>query len=173
MNLQLKKKSKRRKRITLKEIYLKYPHKTRNLKGNTVELPYFPSSEITDNEYTLSYKEWKKVIKILLDCYKDILISGDSLLLPHSLGRMSIKKYKPKNPRIDFGHYIKTGEKLYHTNTHTDGYCPILYWNYRYNTHAKFKYKRHWRVNFVESFWSIISNKIQEDSSLIYNYEEV
>jgi nucleoid DNA-binding protein len=173
MSLKEKKNSKRKKRVTLKEIYLKYPHKWRNLKSNTIELPYFPASEITNNEYTLSYQDWKKVINSLLECYKEVLVSGNTLLLPHALGRLNIKKYRPKNPRLDFAHYAKTGEKIYHSNLHTDGYCPILYWNYRHNTHAKFKYKRHWSVTFVDTFWNNVSKMIQEDSSIIYNFEEV
>ena len=153
-------------------MYLDYPYKWKDLTSNTVQLPYFPNSEVTEHEFSLAYNEWMKVVKVLLEEYIETLISGEPLILPHGLGRLTLFKYKRKGSAIDWGHFRKTGEKIYHNNIHTDGYAPILIWNYRVQTKAKFKFKRHWSCRFVDTIWKNISKRIMEDYTIIYNLSE-
>lgn len=121
----------------------------------------------------MDYRKWRDAVTVLLEEYLNELLEGNTIYIPHALGRLTLCKYKSKKAKLDFDHYHKTGEKIFHDNSHTDGYYPILYWNYRYNTHANFKYKRHWSVTFVDPVWDKISKKLQEDFTLINNFQKL
>jgi hypothetical protein len=172
-HLKPKKRSRKKTRTTIKNLYLKYPHKWRDLESKTIPSPYFPASEVSAHPYAMSYKEWKEAVLVLFEEYMVEMLNGDTIYIPHALGRLSICKYIPKRKSVDLDHLVKTGERIYHDNSHTDGYCPILYWNYRYKTNANFRYKKHWGIDFIQPVWSKISKKIQGDFTLINNFQKL
>lgn len=58
------------------------------------------------------------------------LVEGKQVDLPF-IGRLGVQKrqmsYEQKNLVIDFNHYNKTGERVYHFNEHSDGYIAKLF----------------------------------------------
>jgi len=65
----------------------------------------------------------KKLAKILLD--------GQLIKMPFNLGELVIYKKKVNfdKLKLDYGHWRKTGgEKIYHTNRHSDGYHAYYHW---------------------------------------------
>lgn len=163
-------------RITLKEIYLEYDYKYYDVTSSTVPIPYFPKKEIKEHKYSLTYKEWKKVVLVYLKYLVLYLMSGKCFDIPFHMGHLCLKKWKPAKKKIDirktmnkYGEINKTlpkGEKkvVYHNNYHTRGYSPLLKW---VRDQKKFPYKWHWRFGLSRKNWELISKELMEDSSMI------
>jgi hypothetical protein len=161
-------------RITVREIYLHYPHKWRKEKiTNTVPLPYFPAKEISNHPYALEYQKWKAVVDDILETYVNKLLNGEEFMLPSNLGRIGIYKYKKVKRSMDFNHFKKTGEKVFIDNLHTDGFAPLFKWDKGYTQQVHLKYNRHWKCLPLETFWKKWSNTIMSDFSLIYNFNDL
>ncbi len=164
------------KRITLKELYLQYEYKAYDIHSKSVPVPYFPKTEITDHKFTLTYKEWRKIIMTYIKYCILYLIDGNLFKIPDQLGTWRLLKRKCKKRRVDlpttikrFGEINKTlpkgfKKKVYFHNHHTRGYTPYLKWLRR---EERLKYKWHWRFNLSRSNWSTISNKLLKDASYI------
>jgi len=82
----------------------------------------------------ISFSKWREVIyahnEMLI---KYILETGLSIKLPYGFGKLSVNKKKPKATRkwngktyitlpIDWKKTREAGKRVYHMNTHTDGY---------------------------------------------------
>lgn len=160
-------------RVTMYDIYLRYPHKWKDVHSNTVPKPYFPNEEITNNRFSLSYKEWRNIMNELVKEYADLLLSGKKLDPKKAMGYFQLHRYKPARPNLDFKHYRETGEKRYEKNPHTDGFCPLIVWNRSYKTKAKLKYKSYWKISFTDMIWKIISRRLLKDGNYIYNFDEI
>lgn len=78
----------------------------------------------------LSKQEWKSVLDELNKEFMRMIIEeGKNMKMPY-LGKLSIRKYKPISAKsLDFGHYNKTGEKIYFTNEHSDGFRARFHWS--------------------------------------------
>lgn len=82
----------------------------------------------------ISFKKWKEIIYMHNEMYvKHILETGQAVKLPYGFGKLSVNKKKPKATRkynnkthiilpIDWARTKKEGKKMYHLNSHTDGY---------------------------------------------------
>jgi hypothetical protein len=164
-------------RVTLRELYLGYSLKTRDIESKTIPVPYFPKSEITTHKHSLTYKEWKRIILIYFKHLVFYLMeTGFSYKIPSRLGLLQIRKYKSKKIP-DWGKtkevYGTTKVKpIYYKNTHTSGYRPIIKW-YRSGQEAKFKYKWYWRFNFTPKSWSTVSKAIFSKLTLINKYQSI
>jgi nucleoid DNA-binding protein len=82
----------------------------------------------------ITFQKWKEIIyshnEMLI---KHILETGQAVKLPYGFGKLSVNKKKPKATRkwngkmyinlpIDWKKTKETGKRVYHMNTHTDGY---------------------------------------------------
>lgn len=86
-------------------------------------------------EDNVDYDTFKAVIfeyhKLIVDI---VLNKSQEFILPFGLGKIYIGKYKPKtltdkSLSYDYGHYKKTGQKIFHLNEHTNGYKFRLFWS--------------------------------------------
>lgn len=69
-------------------------------------------------------EEFNKRVSILL-------LDGHLVKLPFNLGELAVEKKKVNfnHLKLDYGHWRKTGgEKVYHTNRHSDGYHAFFAW---------------------------------------------
>jgi len=155
-------------KIVLQDLYLLYPHKTREIIGNTVPLPYFPKSEITDNQYSLKFKDWKRFIQIYLSNVKEFLYTGKKFYIPQRLGVFQIRKLKYRGN--SYSHYRKTGEWKKMNNDHMRGYIPILRWDRRYRDNCALKFKRIWVARFTDTVWDDLMGRINNKLSLINTF---
>lgn len=88
----------------------------------------------------LSFEKWKSILYTYNHLFRDhILETGDKIKLPWGLGAFSVCKRKSKkfivkdgkeyiNMPIDWVKTNETGKKIYHLNTHTDGYRYKWIW---------------------------------------------
>lgn len=165
------------KRVTLRELYLGYPYKYRDITSSTVPIPYFPKEEITEHKYSLTFKEWKRIIKIYLKHVVIYLLTGFKYKLSSRLGFLQMRKAKSKKipdwgkTRKRYG-TTKGVKPLYHKNIHTQGYRPIIKW-YREGQNAKFKYKWYWRFNFLDKQWKWISDQIFNNLTIMNKFQRV
>ena len=76
---------------------------------------------------------YRKVCQDFNDMLVNELMEGRTVKLPHGLGKLTVVKYKInwKRPPIDFHATKKLGHTVYHTNTHSDGYCAKVEWKRR------------------------------------------
>lgn len=90
---------------------------------------------------------------------RELIVSGDEIVMPSRVGSLQIKKYKPKNKQIDFHTTNKVfGERnkdkplsewklVYFKNRHTNGYKVKLHWSRK--DHANFRNKKKWSFKFT------------------------
>lgn len=118
-----------------------------------VKVPYRSSSKsvyerfcATYPDISISFKEWKKVIYTYNLLYRDyILETGSRIKMPHGFGPFSItkqklklfKNYKDKDGKqyinlpVDWAKTKKAGKRIYHRNSHTDGYKCSWMWMHK------------------------------------------
>jgi hypothetical protein len=75
-----------------------------------------------------------KAFTSVLEAYNlgicDLLLRGKEVKLPFRLGTVYVQKKKLNfnNLPFDYGTWRKTGQKLFHTNRHSDGYRAQFHW---------------------------------------------
>jgi len=137
-------------------------HITINKEGkNIVHAPYIPLKESTNHEFSLTFPEWKELVKAYWDIVVDELIEGNQFELPKELGHIQMMK--------KMGNQIRQN-KLYRNN-HTGGYSPFVVWN-RFHA-GRFSHKMWYMFNISrKKQWSRVSKRIHKNPSLIYRYPE-
>jgi hypothetical protein len=120
-----------KKRIGLEELYLYYPHKVCNITTR----PYVPKKEHTENEYSLSYPEWKAILQEYFGEFLNELFTGLPVELPYNLGVLRIKKYRRRITQSfaksiqRFGHSHRENKTwVYEKLPMTDGYGLLVDW---------------------------------------------
>lgn len=163
-----------RKDTCLPDIYLYYKYKTRNQIGNTVPLPYFPKSEITDHKFSLTYPEWRRIITIYTKILTEELFNGFSVEMPNKLGTLSLVKvktssvdYKRTNKYIGNQKGKEDKEFIFHDNLITAGYRLILKWQRR----RAMDYTNIWKFRIpMRTFRKLKSTYIDTRQSPITNF---
>ena len=143
------------------------------------------SHTLTDfyDEYDgrLNKQTFKEVIKVYCEVVITYLLKGHKVILPQGMGYLKIGKgkFKAKAPN-----WLKTQEiygkhneenpddkkLVYHDNSHTDGYRLKVLW--KRNT-LPIKNKSLFVFKFTRYNSRKISKLIQEDTSLIYNLNDL
>lgn len=154
----------------LQEIYLEYTYKTRDLDSNTIPRYYFPKSEITDHKYSLTYKEWSDVLKVLFKNILLYLLTGKKYKLPHRMGEIFLAKIKGGG--IDWIKSKKLKKAVFHKNLHTNGFRPKVIWD-RKKGKCIFKNRWLWKFNLTKSAWRIISQAIENNFNIMNNLTDV
>jgi len=160
-------------RITIKDLYLQYPNKWRNINSKTIELPYFPKEEITDNKLTLDYHSWKKIVLTYHRYLLEYLLTGRNYITPHNVGHFQIQKIKSKKNNIDWNKTkkiygpqkgLENKKFIKHKNIHWGGYAPLVKWK---TSPVNLKYKYHWKFKPIRAFMSTINNKLNGETSIL------
>jgi hypothetical protein len=98
---------------------------------NTEDIYKFYMSNIKNDSYKLSLKEFKEIVHEYNKVLAHLMIEDSQIIrLPFRMGELGIMKRKQnyEYQRLDYGHYNKTGEKRYHTNLHSNRWIAKLYW---------------------------------------------
>ncbi len=79
---------------------------------------------------SISQPTFVSILKACNSGMQELLLSGREIKLPHRLGTLFIEKKKVNfnHLSLDFGHWQKTGKKLYHLNRHSDNFKAHLHW---------------------------------------------
>lgn len=104
---------------------------------------------------------------------KQAIYTGEGYVLPKRCGIFSVRKGKTKASRkkyIDFNHFRKTGEKIYHRNKHSEGWFAKFQWTLAYPLSV---IKNHQFYKFKPSkvHKSNLAKAIREDNTIIKYYE--
>jgi hypothetical protein len=163
-------------RVTLQEMYIKYPYKWKDINSATVPLPYFPAKDITDTEYSMSYKQWKTLVNLYFKLVIEYMQEGLAYDLPQNLGNLHVKKVKGSGIDWDatkkkYGSQKgqKEIKKVYMDNTYTDGYYPIVKW---YRLDKLLKYKWLWDFKPTQ-ICKKVAKHWNEDNSNVYKISDV
>jgi hypothetical protein len=79
----------------------------------------------------IEYKEFSEICKQHNKLFMEaVLTEGVNMRLPFRLGYLRVKKTKMdyKHMKLDYGTFNKTGEKVYHMNTHSDDFKARILW---------------------------------------------
>lgn len=161
--------------INFEDLYRKYNYPCwEKTNVNTVPRPYIPKDLLKcDHKFTLTFSEWKKILYSLFKYMLIYLMTGKNLKLPHSLGYLQIRKWKPKKYRkMDYAHWRKTGEIRYENFKYTQDYSPILKWHKGVKK-TNFNFATYWRINFMSSAWKKIASTIEKNPSFIYKFNDI
>ena len=86
--------------------------------------------------YELDWTTYKGIIEDYLErITHHMIFNYGEIKMSRRLGSLKVRKFrtKTKTLKYNYGHYLKTGEKLYHLNEHTNGFYFRFFWH-RNNT---------------------------------------
>lgn len=124
--------------------------------------------------------DFKAVIIALNEYYANYAMdTGNLILLPNNLGKFGVRKFKKVriqkpdgtfNMRMDMNIYKKTGERVYHTNDHTDGNSFRWFWIKPENLHGmrdmqpgrKF-HAAYWKLKPARSLQLQLSGRLKQE----------
>jgi hypothetical protein len=91
---------------------------------------YYRSKDYTTKDEKVLYEEFKSICYAVNKRLAEKILEGNHVKLPFNLGDFYIKKVKNnyKHLKYDYGHYNKTGEKIYHLNAHSKKYHAKWFW---------------------------------------------
>lgn len=83
-------------------------------------------------EIPVDLKNHREICQEFNEIICEEILKGEEFKMPGRFGNMRIVKSKTKMDveklKYDYGHYRKTGEKVFHINKHSDGYKAKWYW---------------------------------------------
>lgn len=151
--------------VTDHDIYKGYRFRKQRTTVNSegkdiVHAPYIPISESTNEAFSLTFPEWKKIVKAYFDIVVDEMTKGNQFEMP-KLGHIQMtKKIRPK---------VRQGRLF--RNNHTMGYSPHLVWT-RFHT-TRFVHKMWYIFNISrKKQWSRVSKAIYKNPALLFSYPE-
>ena len=168
---------------TPRYIYLDYPYKTKNLESNTVELPYFPKSEMSDHKYKMSYGEWRDLSKIYLNVLFEYLLTGNSFKIPNGMGIFRLMKYRSKGSRKTINwketkerwRKLRPEEKripIYFPKTNPHRYRPVFMWIRNHKLGTGFRRRFFWKFRLSQKRNVELRDIIENDSTFFYKLIE-
>jgi hypothetical protein len=98
-------------------------------KGEKGPVAMYKAYKKTHNT-TLTSREFTAVLECFNTKVLNLLLSGVEVKMPFTTGSMYVvkKKVNYDHLSLDYGHWRKTGEKLFHTNRHSDGFVAHFHW---------------------------------------------
>jgi hypothetical protein len=152
---------------TIADIYLMYPYRCWDVTGKTIPVPYVPKDEIVcDHKYSLTYKEFKKIVMTYLKYLKKYLLTGVEYKMPQQMGYLQFVKFK--SPAVDYGHFHRNNKEIrFYLNKHSQGYRPKLIWK-RGGNDARLKHRWSWRMRPCRGFKTLIHKSIISDPAFFF-----
>lgn len=134
-------------------------------------------------EIKLSFVEWQNVIYGFNEGFRDyILETGEQAKLPYGFGNFCITKKKRKrlftnretgeqfiNLPVDWKKTREAGEKVFHFNSHTEGYTFKLFWS---RSSARFLYSEVWSFKPLRITSRLITHYIKIDPNNQHKYQD-
>lgn len=110
--------------LTLRTIFLKYPNKKET---NTSTL-YIPKSQRTNNELSVDYVTFRKIVELYFKKCINTLFSKGEVKLYDIFGILELIKFKT-DKTLDFPKANVTGKRTNFKNYHSFGYVVKVHWN--------------------------------------------
>ena len=158
----------RTKRITLKDLYLKYPNKI-NIPhpANTVPYPYVKKEDVVENSLSLDFYQWQEIVMSYLDVIKEELSEGNAIQIPQRLGTLQMRKFKIKK----FFDRIKSTKenRIYMYRNDHDNYMLKLFW-YRRTIEAAVPLRWYWSISPIRSFMRSIYETCEKNYTHLYKF---
>lgn len=105
-------------------------------------LPRFYKEYIknTEEKYHIDRSLHRYIVEKFWTAVRDYIIyEHGEFYMGYNLGSIRVKRMQTKmsNLKYNYGHYRKTGEKLYHLNEHTNEFYYKFYWSSGYIKNKK------------------------------------
>lgn len=131
----------------------------------------------------LTYVEYQNIVYAFNESFRDHLLeTGEKAKLPWGFGDFVISKRKTKKFRkskitgeqivnlpIDWKKTKEMGERMYHFNSHTEGFKFILKW---FCSSARFSFSETWSFKPSRITSRLINYHIKKDPNTQYKYHE-
>lgn len=99
----------------------------------SIKYKKFQSNYSPNNPLIVDRKTYVRIINSLHEKIVQKALNGDVVHFPHNFGTLSIRKKKMKfnahnRLRLNYEHYKKTGQKVYHLNENRNYYYYKWFW---------------------------------------------
>lgn len=158
--------------ITLKDFYLRYPHKCYNLQSTTIPVPYVKKDDLDcDDKHTKTYQEYTEVVSTILDEIQNVLLEGNPYKMPLKMGTLQMFKYKTYRKYLFVKKKDGTAERRRSKSPHTGDHYPLLKW-LRSNKDSYMWTKWHFSIKIMSNFSDKISKLLKTNPSAIFKYSD-
>lgn len=171
----------------LADLYMLYPYKTVDY---DTPYPYVPKKERTDEEYSLTFKEWSNIVKTYYKYVLLYLVQGFVYRFTSGMGELKIVRYKSNKPVPDYAKIRKELMKEYncsyveamqymtsdnilkykHLNKDKMGYRWNIAW---FKNGYNFRYQFYWTLHISQRMWKLLDpfvskyiHKIQDTNAI-------
>lgn len=110
---------------------------------------YKPYMEFIGEQHPIDYPTFRAILEDYFKYIRDHIIeNGNTFRMPYQLGKLNVRKYKPKNWKfpyitLDYKATREIGKPVFHINEHSDGYKYAFYWEKLTSLTLKHRYKYH------------------------------
>lgn len=122
---------------------------------------FYRNSIDRGTEYDVDAKTHNLIISDYFRAKMEKLTTDGVPFTLHGLGDIEITKHKmsysPTKLRMNFPHYLKTGEKTYYLNEHTNGYRYRFYFR---KLTSKCAFLKVYRIRIKKSWRMVLSKKL-------------
>tara|TARA_R110000851_G_scaffold285370_1_gene439057 strand:+ start:220 stop:654 length:435 start_codon:yes stop_codon:yes gene_type:complete len=116
-----------------------------------------------------SKKMFTDVMTRFMELLSDHIMEGNTYKLPHRMGSIRVRKFKPtKKKAINWLLTKKFGKHIYHTNKHSGGMTGEWYWDKR---GARLKNQTYYKMKATRENNRALSRKIKQENKINLYYE--
>ena len=144
--------------IGLTELYNDYPFKQYDPKKDRI--PYVKRADRSDDEYSLRFSHWKRIILTYFDVIKEELFKGGVVTLPYKFGKLRYIKYY-------VGRTFHGATSKWYRCTNTSGYKIRLRWYKGRGMGFNWKFFRFRPSKKLTKEWQ---EYLKSNPSIYYNY---
>lgn len=154
-----------KKETSLTDLYLFYRYKPYP-KNNTIPKPYYPKSEYTNHQFSLSLPEWRKIVLTYFNNINLLLLNNKSFQPNFLIGTFSLHKYKKKNV---YQRYNINSETLKYSWKNT---CPFLHWD-KFSNYNNLEFSKNFQIKLSEKFNTLIHNNLKDNPDFLDSFTEL
>jgi hypothetical protein len=127
--------------------------------------------ELYPNKDKVDWKTYNKIIRT----FNHLLVmhaieTGEIIKLPLRTGTFGVVKSKTNHKAFNLFHYLRTGEKTYYKNRHSEGYHAKFLWSKK-NPYCLLTHKVLYKLSMTRYHKRYLSKKIMEENYISKYFE--
>lgn len=154
----------RYKKLTLIDVYLKYPFK-KNIKTslNTIPQPFIKHSECTDTKLSVDWKQWSEIVSLYIEKLKLHIEDGNGVELGTRQGNFMLQKVKLKS-FVDRKKSAEQGKQVRFAKNNIDNYYFLPSWGKT----DKWRFRSFWTIKLNRQWMCDLYKKCELDYTQAY-----